>query len=219
MTPITRKLVQETKCAFRGDPIVIELHATTVFVRTKGSRESFPITYTDLYEIAAMRDTKTQNRFRRQAAQLALRGTRMAKTTDGSLQPMPRRTAGTTESLSRQTCISTLRLTLPKRLMRIWSGWHRRGPARVERRKEGCDVSLEEAGIDVLALSRGRLYPERNIDGGLEAFSIDVALRRAKRSALITAYGEPAPIFDAWTLKTPGTRHSSRICYFKSLKM
>ena len=63
MTPITRKLVRETKCTFRGDPIVIELHATAVFVRTKGSRESFPITYTDLYEIAAMREAKHRTGF------------------------------------------------------------------------------------------------------------------------------------------------------------
>ncbi len=63
MTPITRKLVRETKCAFRGDLIVIELHATALFVRTKGSRESFPIAYTDLYDIAAMRDAKRKTGF------------------------------------------------------------------------------------------------------------------------------------------------------------
>ena len=37
MTRLTRKLIRETKTALRGDPIVIELHATAVFVRTKGS--------------------------------------------------------------------------------------------------------------------------------------------------------------------------------------
>jgi hypothetical protein len=63
MTPIRRKLVRETRCAFRGDLIVIELHATALFVRTKGSRESFPITYTDLYEIAAMREAKRKTGF------------------------------------------------------------------------------------------------------------------------------------------------------------
>ena len=63
MTPITRKVVRETRCAFRGDRIVIELHATAVFVRTKRSRQSFPITYTDLYDIAAMRDAKRKTGF------------------------------------------------------------------------------------------------------------------------------------------------------------
>jgi len=58
MTQISRKLVRETRCAFRGDLIVIELHATALFVRTKASRESFTITYTDLYEIGAMREAK-----------------------------------------------------------------------------------------------------------------------------------------------------------------
>ena len=63
MTPITRKVVRVTKTTFRGDPIVIELHPTALFVRTKGSRDSFPLTYTDLYEMAAMRDAKRKTRF------------------------------------------------------------------------------------------------------------------------------------------------------------
>lgn len=63
MTRITRKLVRATTAKFRGDEIVIELHATAVFLRTKGSRESFPIPYTDLYEIAAMRDAKRVSGF------------------------------------------------------------------------------------------------------------------------------------------------------------
>jgi len=58
MTPITRKLVRITNAKHRGDAVVIELHATALFVRTKGSRESFPIPYSDLYEIAAMRHAK-----------------------------------------------------------------------------------------------------------------------------------------------------------------
>jgi hypothetical protein len=40
MTPITRKVVRITNAKHRGDAIVIELHATALFVRTKGSRES-----------------------------------------------------------------------------------------------------------------------------------------------------------------------------------
>ena len=63
MTPITRKLVRVTNSKHRGDEIVIELHATAVFMRTKGSRESYPITYADLYEIAAMRDAKRKAGF------------------------------------------------------------------------------------------------------------------------------------------------------------
>jgi hypothetical protein len=63
MTSITRKVVRITKAAFHGDPIVVELHPTALFVRTKGSRDSFPVTYTDLYELAAMRDAKRKTRF------------------------------------------------------------------------------------------------------------------------------------------------------------
>jgi hypothetical protein len=63
MTGITRKLVRLTTAKFRGDEIVIELHATALFVRTKGSREKFPIPYTDLYEIAAMREAKRKAGF------------------------------------------------------------------------------------------------------------------------------------------------------------
>jgi hypothetical protein len=58
MTAITRKVVRVTGAKHRGDPIVVELHATALFVRTKGSRESFPVTYSDLYEIAAIREAK-----------------------------------------------------------------------------------------------------------------------------------------------------------------
>lgn len=63
MTRITRKLVRVTTAKFRGDEIVLELHATAVFVRTKGSRESFPIPYSDLYEIAVMRHAKRVSGF------------------------------------------------------------------------------------------------------------------------------------------------------------
>ena len=63
MTPITRKLVRITNAKHRGDAVVIELHATALFVRTKGSRESSPIPYSDLYEIAAMREAKRKTGF------------------------------------------------------------------------------------------------------------------------------------------------------------
>ena len=63
MTRINRKLVRITAAKFRGDEIVIELHATALFMRTKGSRESFPLSYTDLYEIAAMRHAKRVSGF------------------------------------------------------------------------------------------------------------------------------------------------------------
>ena len=63
MTRVNRKLVRVTAAKFRGDEIVIELPATAVFVRTKGSRESFPIPYADLYEIAAMRHAKRVSGF------------------------------------------------------------------------------------------------------------------------------------------------------------
>ena len=63
MTLLTRKVVRETRCAFRGDTIIVELHATALFVRTKGSRQSYPIPYTDLYDIAAMREAKRKTGF------------------------------------------------------------------------------------------------------------------------------------------------------------
>jgi len=37
---------------------VIELHATALFLRTKGSRDSFPLSYTELYELARDRAAK-----------------------------------------------------------------------------------------------------------------------------------------------------------------
>jgi hypothetical protein len=48
MTRLTRKLVRETKTTMSGDPIVIEVHATSLFVRIKGSRKSYPIPYREL---------------------------------------------------------------------------------------------------------------------------------------------------------------------------
>ncbi|MGH9772773.1 MAG: hypothetical protein ACRD4Q_13930 [Candidatus Acidiferrales bacterium] len=63
MTPITRKIVRETNAMFRGDPVIVELHARAIFVRTKRSREHFAISYTDLYEIAAMREAKRKAGF------------------------------------------------------------------------------------------------------------------------------------------------------------
>jgi hypothetical protein len=44
--------------------------------------------------------------------------------------------------------------------------------------KEGRDLPLDEAGIDIPALAGGRLYPEPNIEGGLEAFSIEDCYER-----------------------------------------
>jgi hypothetical protein len=52
-----------TAVKFWGDEIVIELHTTAVFMRTKGRRESFPIPHTDLYDIAAMRHAKRVSGF------------------------------------------------------------------------------------------------------------------------------------------------------------
>ena len=63
MTLLTRKVVRETRCAFRGDTILVELHATAFFVRTKGIRHSYPIPYTDLYDMAAMREAKRKTGF------------------------------------------------------------------------------------------------------------------------------------------------------------
>lgn len=58
MTRLTRKVVRLTDTKHRGDEIVIELHKSLLFVRTKGSRDSYPISYSDIYEIAAMRHAK-----------------------------------------------------------------------------------------------------------------------------------------------------------------
>jgi hypothetical protein len=60
MICLTRKLVRETKTTMSGDPIVIELHATALFVRIKGSRKSYPIPYGELFEIATRRNAKRQ---------------------------------------------------------------------------------------------------------------------------------------------------------------
>ena len=63
MTALTRKVVRVTNAKYRGGEIVVELRATVLFVRTKGSRESYPLSYSDLYEIAAMRDAKRKTGF------------------------------------------------------------------------------------------------------------------------------------------------------------
>jgi hypothetical protein len=63
MTGLAASSFAKRGARFVADLIVIELHATALFVRTKGSRESFPIAYTDLYEIAAMRDAKCKTGF------------------------------------------------------------------------------------------------------------------------------------------------------------
>ena len=39
--------------------------------------------------------------------------------------------------------------------------------------KEDRDLPLDDAEIDLPALPGGRLYPEPNLDGGLEGFSIE----------------------------------------------
>jgi len=63
MTRINRKVVRLTAARFRGEEIVVELHPTAVFVRTKRSPEGFPILYADLFEIAAMRHAKSVTGF------------------------------------------------------------------------------------------------------------------------------------------------------------
>ena len=52
MTRIACKLLRLTHSKHNGEDIVIELHATALFLRTKGSRDSFPLSYTELYELA-----------------------------------------------------------------------------------------------------------------------------------------------------------------------
>ena len=52
MTRLSRKLVRLTHSKHNGEDIVIELHATALFLRTKGSRDSFPLSYAELYELA-----------------------------------------------------------------------------------------------------------------------------------------------------------------------
>jgi len=42
MTRLSRKLMRLTHSKHNGEDIVIELHATALFLRTKGSRDSFP---------------------------------------------------------------------------------------------------------------------------------------------------------------------------------
>ncbi len=63
MTSLTRKIVRETEARYRGDPIVVELHAKVIFMRTKRSRERFALSYADLYEIAALREAKRKTGF------------------------------------------------------------------------------------------------------------------------------------------------------------
>jgi hypothetical protein len=63
MTKLLRKVIRQTRSDAQGQPIIVELHPTALFIRTKGSRESFPLTYAELYDIAT-RDAKTQSRLR-----------------------------------------------------------------------------------------------------------------------------------------------------------
>lgn len=58
MTILSKRVVRETSSQFRGDNIIVELQPKAIFVRTKGSRHSYGIPYTDLYDIAAMRYAK-----------------------------------------------------------------------------------------------------------------------------------------------------------------
>jgi hypothetical protein len=58
MTRLSRKLVRLTHSKHNGEDIVIELRATALFLRTKGSRDSFPLSYTELYELARDRAAK-----------------------------------------------------------------------------------------------------------------------------------------------------------------
>ena len=58
MTRLARKLMRLTHSKHNGEDIVIELHATALFFRTKGSRDSFPLSYTELYELARDRAAK-----------------------------------------------------------------------------------------------------------------------------------------------------------------
>ena len=58
MTRLARKLMRLTHSKHNGEDIVIELHATALFLRTKGSRDSFPLSYTELYELARYRAAK-----------------------------------------------------------------------------------------------------------------------------------------------------------------
>jgi hypothetical protein len=58
VTRLSRKLMRLTHSKHNGEDIVIELHATALFLRTKGSRNSFPLSYTELYELARDRAAK-----------------------------------------------------------------------------------------------------------------------------------------------------------------
>ena len=63
MTKLTRPVVHETGAKHRGAPIVIELHTTLVFFRTKHARESYSLRIEELYEMAAMRQAKAASNF------------------------------------------------------------------------------------------------------------------------------------------------------------
>jgi len=58
MTTLSKRVIRETGSQFRGDNIIVELQPKALFLRTKGSRQSYGIPYTDLYDIAAMRYAK-----------------------------------------------------------------------------------------------------------------------------------------------------------------
>ncbi len=63
MTKLTRPVVRETGAKHRGAPIVIELHTTLVFFRTKHAHESYSLRIEELYEMAAMRQAKVASNF------------------------------------------------------------------------------------------------------------------------------------------------------------
>jgi hypothetical protein len=58
MTTLSKRIIRETSSQFRGDPIIVKLQPKAIFLRTKGSRHSYGIPYTDLYDMAAMRYAK-----------------------------------------------------------------------------------------------------------------------------------------------------------------
>lgn len=63
VTKLTRPIVRETGAEHRGTPIVIELHTTLLFLRTKHARENYSLRIEDLYEMAAMRHAKAISGF------------------------------------------------------------------------------------------------------------------------------------------------------------
>ena len=63
MTKLSRPIVRETGAKHRGTPIVIEVHTTLAFFRTKHSRESYSLRIEDLFEMAQIRHAKATSNF------------------------------------------------------------------------------------------------------------------------------------------------------------